>query len=467
MSRLSLTYIGIFSVLISLLSFLNIVYSYYFNLYLNVDSYIPALISSLILGIFFIFKKNKDSKISIYNKIITVILGYLLLPLIISLPYYFSIYNISFINSYFEAISGFTSTGFTIFENIKHYDQSLIIWRSTSQWVGGLYFLFSILLLIDIFDESLKKSLTNFLSFNTSEILKQFFKVFLSYLFLTILIFITLKLINFRNFDAFNFSMTIISSGGFKPVNEFIGLLNNDFKIIMFSITLLISFFSIFLIYNLIFLKGKNLNFFTEDFYLIIYLILLFFLFFVFFNDNNFPLLFFSICSSVSNIGFYFSKFEYDFYFIYLILVIIGGSFFSTSSGVRFFKIFTLMKFSINNLLSHTKPKQVLLSKVIFDSSKINYDVINKYFLSIIIFLMSFSTLSFLLTISGVSFDNSIKLSILTLMNTVNSSLFGLVDFNFFEIHIISKIIFIIFMIIGRVELITILILMKKYLFKI
>ena len=57
----------------------------------------------------------------------------------------------------FEAVSGFTSTGFTIFENIKHIDQGLIIWRSSIQWIGGLYFLFSIIFLIDIYDENLKK----------------------------------------------------------------------------------------------------------------------------------------------------------------------------------------------------------------------------------------------------------------------------------------------------------------------
>ena len=86
-------------------------------------------------------------------------LGYFLLPLIISILFYFSIYNLTFVNSYFEAISGFTSTGFTIFENIKHIDQSLILWRSSSQWLGGLYFLFSIILLIDIFDNNFKKLL--------------------------------------------------------------------------------------------------------------------------------------------------------------------------------------------------------------------------------------------------------------------------------------------------------------------
>ena len=167
MNKFSFFYLGTFCILISILSFFNIIYSYYFNLYLNLNTYLYTLLISLFIGIFFIFKKNILTKLNIYHKILTVVIGYVFLPIIISIPFYLSIYNLSFLNSYFEAISGFTSTGFTIFNNIKHIDESLIIWRSTSQWIGGLYFLFSILLLIDIFDDSLKKSLTNFLSFNT------------------------------------------------------------------------------------------------------------------------------------------------------------------------------------------------------------------------------------------------------------------------------------------------------------
>ncbi len=466
MSKFILSFYGVFFILISILSFLNIIYSYYFNIYLNVNSYIPSLLISLVFGIFFILTKSKEVKISIFKKIITIFLGYLIFPLIISLPYYLSIYNISFINSLFEGISGFTSTGFTIFENIKHLDQSLILWRSTSQWIGGLYFLFSIIILIDIFDDNLKRSLTNFISFNASEITKQSFKIFSIYIFLTILIFILLKIINFRDFDAFNFALTIISSGGFKPVNDINYILNNDFKIIIFSLTLLFSFFSIFLIYNLIFLKNKYLNFFSEDFYLLIYLVSIIFIFLLIFGGNNFSLNLLSITTSVSNIGIYFSEVNTNFYFVYLILIIIGGSFFSTSSGLRLFKILTLIKFSLNDLLSHTKPKQVLLNKIIFDKDNIDYNVINKYFLSIIIFIISLLIISSLLTINGITFDYSIKLGILTLMNTVNSSLFSIENFDFQNINNLTKSILILFMIIGRVEFITIIILFKKYVLK-
>ena len=143
MKYLKLIYLSVFCGIISILSFLNIIYSYYLNLYLNLNTYVYTFFVSILLALLFYFVKNdNEKKTNIYEKIVTILLGYFLLPIILSIPFYFSIYNLTFVNSYFEAISGFTSTGFTIFENIKHIDQSLVIlWRSSSQWIGGLYFL--------------------------------------------------------------------------------------------------------------------------------------------------------------------------------------------------------------------------------------------------------------------------------------------------------------------------------------
>ena len=395
MSYFSLIYLGLFSLTISVLSFFNIIYSYYFNLYLNQNSYIYSLILSLIFGLIFLIKKKDNYKITIYHKILTVISGYFILPLIISIPFYFSIYNISFLDSYFEAISGFTSTGFTIFYNIKHLDESLILWRSSSQWIGGLYFLFSIILLIDIFDNNLKKSLTNFLSFNTSETLKQSSKILILYTLLTFFIFVILKIFDLRSLDSFNLAMTLISSGGFIPVNNLSSIINTNTKEIVFSLTMLVSFFSIF-----------------------------------------------------------------------LILIIIGGSFFSTSSGIRLIKLYALFKFAINNLISHVKPKNIFLNKHFFLNINFEKDEIFRYFLSVLIFIISLFILTSFLTISGISLESSFKLSILTLMNTVNSSMHGLSDFNFQELQFFTKYYLIFFMIIGRVELLTLLIICKKFLFK-
>ena len=467
MFGIQIRYLSFFFGLISILSFFNILYSYYLNLYLNLDTYYFSLIVSIIISILFYKIKLPEKKQNIYNKVLTVFFGYLLIPLILAIPFYLSIYNLTFLNSYFESISGFTSTGFTIFENIKHIDQSLILWRSSIQWIGGLYFLFSIIFLIDIYDESFKKTLTNFISFNSTEVLKQAIKIFLLYSSLTLLIFIVLNIFSIRSFDSLNLAFTLISSGGFLPVNDLSSIVRENSQAIILSLCMLTSFFSIFFGYNLIFSKSRNINFFYEDLHLIIYLIVILSIFFLFFSFNNdFSVSLLSVSSSVSNIGFSLDLEQSNLTFVFLILVIIGGSFFSTSSGLRFIKIYSLFKYSINQILSFSRPKNIYMNKLMFTKINFDFNEINKYFLTILIFVLSFFILTSLLSLSGIDFENSFKLAILTLMNTVNSSIYGLAEFNFNNLHFLTKYTLIFFMIIGRIELLTILLLIKKFLLK-
>jgi trk system potassium uptake protein TrkH len=467
MLKIRIKYLGVFLVLISLLSFLNILYSYYFNLYLNLNTYFYTFLVSVFFSIIFLKLKSSKDKASIFDKILTIVFGYIFIPLILSIPFYFSTYNLTFLNALFESVSGFTSTGFSIFENIKHIDQSLVMWRSTTQWIGGFYFLFSIIFLIDIYDKSLKRSLTNFISFNNSEIIKQTIKVFILYFLLTVLIFITLEILGLRTFNSVNLAMSIISSGGFLPFNDISLVLNTDLKKIIFSLLMLISFFSIFFIYNLIFFKDRNKNFFYEDYNLLLYLVILVVIFFIFFSHNNNLInLIFLIFSSISNIGISLDNEQNNFYFIFLLLVIIGGSFFSTSSGLRFIRIYSLVKFSLNQILSFSKPRNIFMNRLSFSKTNFEIDEINKYFLSIIIFIISLFVLTSLITLSGIDFEKCLKISILTLMNTVNSSGYGIEEFNFQNIHFFTKYSLILFMIIGRIELLTLLLIIKKYLFK-
>ena len=467
MFGLQIRYLSFFIILVTVLSFFNIIYSYYLNLYLNLNTYYLSFILSLIIAVLFYKIKVPEVKINIFKKILTVFLGYILLPLILSIPFYFSIYNLTFLDSFFETVSGFTSTGFTIFPNIKNIDQSLILWRSSTQWLGGLYFLFSIIFLIDIYDENFKKTLTNFISFNNSEILKQATKIFILYSSLTLFIFIVLNFFSIRTFDSLNLAFTIISSGGFLPVDDLSNIIKDNTQIIILSFLMLLSFFSIFFTYNLIFLKKKNINFFYEDIHLIIYFIVIITIFFLFFSfNNNFSINLLSVSSSISNIGFSLNSNQPNLTFIFLILVIVGGSFFSTSSGLRFIKIYSLFKYSINQILSFSRPKNIFMNKLMFTKINFDFDEINRYFLTVVIFVLSLLILSSLLSLNGMEFENSFKLSILTLMNTVNSSIYGLEDFDFSNLHYFTKYSLIFFMIIGRIELLTILVLLRKFLFK-
>ena len=192
MFRSTFLYLGIFTIFISIFSLLNILFFYYFETLLNIQVYFSCLLVSLFLSATFIFfnKKFYKIKVNFFEKLFIVIAGFFYFPLLISMPYYLSIYDISFINSYFEAISGFTSTGFTIFENVKKIDEPLLIWRSGSQWLGGLYFLCSLFLLAESPKIKIKNIYTNYEGINLSESRNQYTKVLLIYFLLTLLVFI-------------------------------------------------------------------------------------------------------------------------------------------------------------------------------------------------------------------------------------------------------------------------------------
>ena len=251
------------------------------------------------------------------------------------------------------------------------------------------------------------------------------------------------------------------------PVNDLSNIIRENSQIVIFSLLMLVSFFSIFFSYNLVFLKTRNINFFYEDLHLIIYFFVVtsFFLIFLSFN-NDFLHNLLSISSSMSNIGFSLNSDQSNLTFIFLILVIIGGSFFSTSSGLRFIKVYSLFKFSINQILSFSRPKNVFMNKLIFTKINLDFKEIKKEGGTILILIMSLLIVTSLLSLSGIEFENSFKLSMLTLMNTVNSSIYGLAEFNFNNLNFFTKYTLIFFMIVGRIEMLTILLLLKKFLFK-
>ncbi len=114
MLSLRVKYLSFFCGLISVFSLLNVIYSYYLNLYLNLNTYYISFFVSLLIGLLFYQFEKIKIKISIFDKILTILFGYILLPIILCLPFYFSIYNLTFLNSFFESVSGFTSTGFTV-----------------------------------------------------------------------------------------------------------------------------------------------------------------------------------------------------------------------------------------------------------------------------------------------------------------------------------------------------------------
>ena len=150
----------------------------------------------------------------------------------------------------------------------------------------------------------------------------------------------------------------------------------------------------------------------------------------------------------------------------FILLTIVGGSLISTSSGFKYVRFYILLKISYQEIYRLAKPINIFNKSLFNTEYKISDDDSKIAFLVFISFIVSLFILSSILTLDVLNFEEAFKLSILTIMNTVNSSLYGLENLNFYDLQNFTKISLIIFMIFGKVEIIAILFLLKKFILK-
>ena len=338
-------FLGLFCFPISFLSFVNILYSSYFDYFLSIDAYFTTLLISLIVGYCLLYYgRDSQKKINYIEQILLIIIVYFLTALLISIPFYLSNNQVTFINSFFESISGLTGTGFSTFKNIKYLDPTLILWRSSSQWIGGLYFLFFLIIVFSNKKFNYKMiSLTysGDSSYSSQENIKNnIFKIFIYYCILSFSIFLLFNISGIRLFNSLNISMTLISGGGFLPTDSLNNIIQSNFQKIIFITSLLIAMLNFYLIFN-IFNKKILIREHKEDLYIFLLSIILVIL--VYFNNNSGFDLILSVISSLSNSGL--TLIESDQLSLYfLFITIIGGSLISNTSGIKLTRFYILLK---------------------------------------------------------------------------------------------------------------------------
>ncbi len=112
-------YISLFCFPISFLAFVNILYSFYFDYFLSIESYFITLVLSLIIGLcLFYLGKNADKKINFFDQLILIILVYLSIGSLISIPFYLSNSQESFLNSFLKF--PYQLTIFLVYQLIIH-----------------------------------------------------------------------------------------------------------------------------------------------------------------------------------------------------------------------------------------------------------------------------------------------------------------------------------------------------------
>ena len=462
-------YLGLSCFPISIMALLNIFYSFYFDYLLNIQTYIAVLFLSLIVGFnLYNFGKKEKENINIFEQIFTILLIYFLISFFIQIPFYFSEYKVSFLESYFESISGLTGTGFTIFENIRFLDDPILLWRSSSQWIGGLYFLIFLVLIFS--NKQLNFKLLD-LTYNQEnkinfapnlQIVST--RIFFIYLTLTILIFVIFLLSGIRLFDGLNLTMTVISSGGFLPTDSLDNIIKTNYQSVSLSLGFIISILNFYLLYNL-FLKRENLKDHKEDLYIIIS-IFVFTMIFYLLSDFNILQSLLTVLSSISNSGISITSIPNNYGLYFITLTIIGGCVLSSTSGIKFLRIYILVKGFLIEIYRLVQPNVILNNKIMFSDKKITNEIIKISFIVFILFFISIFLLSSILLVDFLDFENSFKLSILTLTNTVSSDIYSMQKIEFVNLSSFSKISIILFMVIAKVELISIFILIQKVFIK-
>ena len=196
----------------------------------------PLLISFIItalVGAFpFIFVK-KSQPLSLQDGFLTIVLSWLLSFVFGMLPYVLWGGEFTLVNAWFESVSGYTTTGSTILNNIEALPKSLLFWRSSTHYIGGLgVVVFLLLVMPDASPYRLK--LTNMeLSSLSKEgyryrSSKTIYIITMVYVCLTVVIFFSLWAAGMPSFDAINHAFCIAATGGFSTRNMSVGYFDSD-----------------------------------------------------------------------------------------------------------------------------------------------------------------------------------------------------------------------------------------------
>jgi trk system potassium uptake protein TrkH len=201
-----------------------------------------------------------------------------------------------------------------------------------------------------------------------------------------------------------------------------------------------------------------------EDFCLLVLAII--FILLIYLNNYSGLDIIISVLSSLSNSGLSLLNSDGNLSLYFILITIVGGSIISNTSGIKFTRIYILSKTVSSEIIKLISPNSVVNKNIFNSDKKITDDYIKISFLIFISFFINLFILSGVLVFDSIDFEKSFKLSILTITNTTTSSMYEVGQVNFANLLTTSKLSLIIFMIIGKIELISVFLIVKKFFFK-
>ncbi|UII31835.1 TrkH family potassium uptake protein [Fulvivirga ulvae] len=448
-----------------------------FSLYYKEDIF-PILISGIITAgvgsmAWLSTRNSKNKELKKRDGFLVVSLGWILMSIFGTIPFLLSGHVTSFTDAFFETASGYTTTGASILNNIEALPYGLLFWRSTTQWVGGMGIIVLAVAILPTLGIGGMQLFTAEASGITHDKLKPKIKdtarrLWTIYLGLTLLETIFLMFGGMSFYDALSHSFTTMASGGFSPKNASVAYYNSAFiqyTIIFFMILAGTNFSLLYF-----FFKGKIRRLIdNEEFrvYCITIITVTIISTVIVFSESwqGFEKAFrdalFQVVSVLSSTGFVtadYTKWTSLVSFIFLLLMLSGASAGSTSGGIKVIRFTLLLKNSFLAVKRQLHPSAVIPVRI--NGNAVEEETMFNVMAFVILYLTIFVFGVFILTFTGNDIITSLG-AVATCQGNIGPGLgtVGPVN-NFAHLNDVSKWTLSIIMILGRLELFTILVLL-------
>ena len=433
---------------------------------------VPILLYLIVGGSLVITNRNVELKISIKEAFIITVLSWILLAILCAIPFIYTQLKLSVVDAIFESMSGITTTGATILNNIDELPKGVLIWRALLQWLGGIGIVVIALVILPFLriggmqlfhlegDDPYDKFLPKISSVVT--------KIVLVYGGLTVILVILYFGNGMTLFDAIAHSFTTISTGGFSTHNDSFAYFQNN-SLLNISILFMIIGSIPFLL-----LAQTTLNNFSlfKDhqvrvliFILIIAITLIYYFARPYVEGSALSQLItisFNTISIISGTGYVSTNFEeWGNYasVLFLLLMFIGGCAGSTTGGLKVFRFQILFKYIHLHLKKMLQPHMVLSSQ--FNGKKIPESTYESVMTFFFIYIITFASSALLLSFSGLDFLTCISAAASAISN-VGPGLGEIIgpNGNYSSLTDYSKLVLILTMFLGRLEMLTIFVLL-------
>lgn len=457
-----------------------------FSIIYDLDENLPFVfflcsVITLFTGFFMrIFTKNdKYSEIKKRDGYLIVVLGWLFMTFFGSLPYLISGSIPTITNAFFETMSGFTTTGSTILNDIEALPKSILFWRSMTQWIGGMGIIvltIAILPLLgiggmELFIAEAPGPTKDKIHPRIKETAK---RLWIIYFGLTSLETIILMFLGLDFFDAINHSLTTTSTGGFSTKQASIAAFQNPWieaVIVIFMFLAGTNFTLIYFALKLKFRKIINNDEFKWYLTSLISVIIILTLIHSFFNNltllNSFRAISFQVVSIITTTGYStadYTTWGYFLTFIFFLFLFSGASAGSTSGGIKIVRIIILIKNSLLEFKRRLHPKAVI--PVILNGSAISNHIIYNLLAFIFLYLFIFTLGSIILSGLGLDFLSAIS-AVASAVGNVGPGIASVgPSYSFDHVPDLGKWVLSLLMLMGRLELFTVCLIFTPYFWK-